>query len=110
MSGPHGRGPRPSPYTVLEAELPERALEIVASTNAAIHLLVSDVVMPAMNGIELRENILALRPGIKTLLISGYSPEVMAQYGNLGPGSTVLEKPFSTEALGLRMRELLDRT
>lgn len=96
-------------YTVLEHEDPQAALEAASHHGGAIHLLVTDVVMPAMNGLELREKLTAMRPGIKTLLVSGYSGDVLSQYGDIGSGSALLEKPFSTQTLGLKLRELLDR-
>ncbi len=94
-------------YTVLETDGAEAALQAVADHQGDIHLLVTDVVMPSMNGLELREKVTALRPGIRTLLISGYSGDVISHYGDIGRGSALLEKPFSTESLGLRLRELL---
>ncbi len=96
-------------YTVLEAEEPTRALEMAAAHQGDLHLLVTDVVMPSMNGLELREKVAALRPGIKTLLISGYSGDVISHYGSIDPASALLEKPFSTESLGIKIRELLHR-
>ena len=95
-------------YTVLETDDPQKALEVAAQHKGVIQLLVSDVVMPSMNGLELREKLSNLRPGIKTLLISGYSGEVISHYGEIGAGSALLEKPFSTETLGLKLRELLN--
>jgi len=71
-------------------------------------MLVTDVVMPGINGLQLRDKIVAARPGVKTLLISGYSEEVIAQYGTFSEGVGLLQKPFSTELLGARIRELLD--
>ncbi|HYX70226.1 MAG TPA: hypothetical protein VE825_13900, partial [Terriglobales bacterium] len=59
--------------------------------------------------LELREKLSGMRPGIKTLLISGYSGDVISHYGNIGPASALLEKPFSTETLGIKIRELLNR-
>ncbi len=96
-------------YTVLETEGAEAAFQAAAHHPGEIHLLVTDVVMPAINGLELREKLTAIRPGIKTLLISGYSGDVTSHYGDIGRGSAFLEKPFSTESLGLKLRALLER-
>jgi CheY-like chemotaxis protein len=96
-------------YTVIEAEGPAAALEYARTHSSKIDLLVSDVVMPTMNGLSLKDRIEAIRPGIKTLLISGYSGDVISQYGELGSGATLLQKPFSAEALGIKMRELLEQ-
>ncbi len=94
-------------YTVLVAENAEQALEI-ARSNQRIDLLVSDVVMPETNGLALRDSIAGQRPGIKSLLMSGYSGDVISQYGDIGAGTALLAKPFSAEALGAKIRALLD--
>ncbi|MBZ5629844.1 MAG: PAS domain S-box protein [Acidobacteriia bacterium] len=93
-------------YTVLVADGPEAALEI--ARNHDIHLLVSDVVMPDMNGLTLRDKIVAMRPQIRTLLMSGYSGDVISQYGDIGSETGLLAKPFTVESLGAQMRSLLD--
>jgi two-component system, cell cycle sensor histidine kinase and response regulator CckA len=87
-------------YTVLEAEGPEEGLAKCHSWKGNIDLLVSDVVMPGMSGFSLREKIVEMRPSIKTLLTSGY--EISKEYG-------ALQKPFSQESLGEKMRQLLDQ-
>ena len=94
-------------YTVLVADGPEPAIEI--ARNHEIDLLVSDVVMPDMNGLTLRDKIVAMRPQIRTLLMSGYSGDVISQYGDIGSGTALLAKPFTTEALGAQMRSLLEQ-
>jgi CheY-like chemotaxis protein len=95
-------------YTVLVADTPEAAIEI-ARSNRDIDLLVSDVVMPEMNGLMLRDQIVAERPKIRTLLMSGYSGDVISQYGDIGKGTALLAKPFTAEALGAQMRALLEQ-
>jgi DNA-binding NtrC family response regulator len=94
-------------YTVQVADTAEAALEI-ARSNREIHLLVTDVVMPEMNGLTLRDHVVALRPKMRTLLMSGYSGDVISQYGEIGAGTALLAKPFTAEALGAKMRSLLD--
>jgi two-component system cell cycle sensor histidine kinase/response regulator CckA len=92
-------------YTVLVSDGPDAALELARKHE--IDLLVSDVVMPDMNGLTLRDKIVAMRPQIRTLLISGYSGDVISQYGDIGAGTALLAKPFTAEALGAQMRSLL---
>ncbi len=95
-------------YTVLETEEPATALKIASTHAEPIEVLVTDVVMPEINGLALKEKISVMRPGIKTLLISGYSGDIISQYGDIGRSAALLEKPFSSEALGLKIRQLLD--
>jgi CheY-like chemotaxis protein len=94
-------------YNVLVSDGPEAALELARQHD--IDLLVSDVVMPDMNGVTLRDKIVATRPRVRTLLMSGYSGDVISQYGDVGPGTALLAKPFTAEALGAQMRALLER-
>jgi two-component system, cell cycle sensor histidine kinase and response regulator CckA len=94
-------------YNVLVSDGPEAALEL--ARRHEIDLLVSDVVMPDMSGLALRDKIVALRPGVRTLLMSGYSGDVISQYGDIGHETALLAKPFTTEALGQHMRTLLER-
>jgi FixJ family two-component response regulator len=70
--------------------------------------MVTDVVMPLMSGKDLADRVTALRPGIQVLFMSGYTDEAIAQHGVLQPGTALLEKPFTPEALGRKVRELLD--
>ncbi|MCF7838915.1 MAG: response regulator, partial [Candidatus Marinimicrobia bacterium] len=94
-------------YTVLTAESPEQALRLVQEHPGAIDLLLSDMVMPGMNGLALRERLAALRPGLRTLFMTGYT----AQDFNADPAADsipILLKPFSKQALGDKVRELLD--
>jgi len=95
-------------YKVIETEDGESAITAAEAYTDPIHMLVTDVVMPGMNGLQLRDKIVAVRPGLKTLLISGYSEEVISQYGSFTEGTALLQKPFSTELLGTKIRELLD--
>lgn len=96
-------------YDVLEAEGPEEALALCAGYEGRIDLLLTDVVMPVMNGKELQERVSALLPGIKTLFMSGYTADSIASRGALHEGVDFLEKPFSPDQLGRKVREVLDR-
>jgi len=96
-------------YTVLEAENGQDALALCARHSATIHLLLSDVVLAAqMSGRELVERLLPLRPQMKVLYMSGYSDEAIVHHGVLAPGTAFLQKPFTTESLVRKLREVLD--
>ena len=93
-------------YTVLEAADIEAAHEI-ARTAAPIHLLLTDVIMPRMNGPELAERITRMRPGLKVLFMSGYTDRTIRLQDRLGDESTFIQKPFTPSALAQKVRELL---
>jgi two-component system, cell cycle sensor histidine kinase and response regulator CckA len=97
-----------SGYTVLEADSGARAMEIAQQHHDPIHLLLSDVVMPGMNGPTLVRKILPLHPEAKELYVSGYSGKFGTQTGLIPAGATLLQKPFSRTALLLKLRNLLD--
>lgn len=96
-------------YTALKADTPAIALQLAAATSGRIHLLVTDVIMPEMNGRRLSDALRALRPEIRTLFVSGYTANVIAHHGVLDPGIELLEKPFSRHELLVRVRRVLDR-
>jgi signal transduction histidine kinase/ActR/RegA family two-component response regulator len=96
-------------YRVLSAESPTQALEKAKSNGGAIHLLVTDVIMPGMNGRLLAEELRSRRPQMKVLFISGYTDDMVLQHGQLEGGMGFLSKPFSPETLGHKVREVLDR-
>jgi CheY-like chemotaxis protein len=95
-------------YRVLAASTPDEALRRVAEHAGPIHLLVTDVVMPGMNGRELRERVAGMKGGVRTLFMSGYTADVIAHQGVLDAGVEFLEKPFTTEALCRRVRDVLE--
>jgi two-component system cell cycle sensor histidine kinase/response regulator CckA len=94
-------------YNVIEAPDGEAALEICKTYMGTIHLTLSDVVMPRMNGRELAEQAVRLRPEMKVLLMSGYADEI-SKAGFLHPGLHFIEKPFTSNSLAMKVREVLD--
>ena len=97
-------------YTVLEAEKPADALRMADETPGRIELLIADVIMPDMNGRKLSDALLARRPDVRTLFVSGYTANVIAHHGVLNEDVEFLEKPYSRRQLLDRVREVLDRT
>jgi PAS domain S-box-containing protein len=96
-------------YTVLGAGTPGEAIRLAREHAGRIDLLMSDVVMPEMNGRDLAKNILSLYPDIRLLFMSGYTANVIAHQGVLDPGVHFLQKPFSRVHLIAKLREALDR-
>jgi two-component system cell cycle sensor histidine kinase/response regulator CckA len=95
-------------YTVLEAPNGDTALRLAAKHHGPIHLLLTDVVMPGLSGRQLAEQLAQLRPDMKLLYASGYADHAIVHHGILEPGIAYLEKPFTPETLGRRVRQLLD--
>lgn len=95
-------------YHVLAAAGPEQAIELSAGHEGPIDLLLTDVVMPHMNGRDLHVALCETRPGLGCLFMSGYTANVIVTRGVLAPGVRFLQKPFSAEALGHAVREALD--
>ena len=95
-------------YDVMVAAHPSEALALASDPRRLIDLLVTDMVMPGMNGRELAEKITAARPGLKVLFISGYTDTSFMYDGTVEPGRAFLQKPFSPRALARMVREVLD--
>jgi CheY-like chemotaxis protein len=95
-------------YRILEAEDGAAALQIVAGHQGAIDLLLTDVVMPGMNGRELAAEVANLLPNLRVLYMSGYTENAVGQDGMLDAGINLLQKPFSLPALKGRICEVLD--
>ena len=96
-------------YTVLAARKPGEALTLAEQHPGEIHMLLTDVVMPEMNGRELAERLQVLRPETKCLFMSGYTAEVVARHGVLDRGVEFIEKPFSFTGLAEKVRGVLDK-
>jgi PAS domain S-box-containing protein len=94
-------------YTVLAARTPGEAIRRAREHAGRIDLLMTDVVMPEMNGRDLATNILSRYPDIRRLFMSGYTADVIAHQGVLDPGVHFLQKPFSMQALGVKIRDAL---
>ncbi len=94
-------------YTLLEAADADEALLLNRRFSGDIHLLLSDVVMPGMNGRELYERLKVARPTLKALFMSGYTENVIAHHGVLEEGMNFIQKPFNLERLLARVREIL---
>jgi DNA-binding response OmpR family regulator len=96
-------------YRTLDTGDPMRALHIARTETEPIHLLLSDVVMPLMNGRELAEQVRVIRPAIKILFMSAYSTETVEDYGiRIAPGQPFVVKPFTMEELAAKVRAILD--
>ena len=94
-------------YTVLEAPDGAAAIQVANAHVGPIHLLLTDVVMPGINGRELAQRISELRPEIKVLYMSGYTENAIGHNGTLDAGITLLQKPFTLPALKAKVREML---
>ena len=95
-------------YNVLEARHGAEALEISDRHQGPIHLMVTDVVMPQMSGRELAQRLQPIRPDMRVLYMSGYTDDAIVRHGVLGAGMAFLSKPFTPDALALKVREVLD--
>ena len=76
---------------------------------AEVELIVSDVIMPGMNGRELAQRISEIRPNVKVLYMSGYADDAVPSQGALDPGAVFLQKPFTADRLVRKVREALER-
>ena len=97
-----------SGYAVLGAADGKEALEIAKTYQGDIHILISDVIMPEMNGTELAEATRMLRPGMKVLFVSGYTDERLLPQGEMVGELPFLQKPFTLGTLSQKVRETLD--
>ena len=97
-------------YRVLAAGAPSEAIDLAKAHAGQIRLLITDVVMPEMNGRDLAERLQALYPDMKILFMSGYTATVIAHRGVLDEGVNFIQKPFSFKGLGIKVRDSLRGT
>ena len=95
-------------YHVLAAASPEEALQLADKHTGPIHLLVTDVIMPGMNGRDLSKVIDSRHPGLRHIFTSGYTSDVMAARGMLEKGIHFIQKPFTIKRLAAKVREVLE--
>ena len=97
-------------YNVLDAACDTEALTICKAHKGTIDLVLTDVVMPKLNGRELFEELKKIKPELKVLYMSGYTENVIAHHGVLEEGTPFIQKPFTIDALAVKVREVLDHT
>ncbi len=97
-------------YTVLAASTPATAIRLAAEHASTIRLLMSDVIMPEMNGQQLAKILIKDHPHLKLLFISGYTADVIANHGVLECGVNFIQKPFSLHDLAAKVRSILGKT
>jgi two-component system cell cycle sensor histidine kinase/response regulator CckA len=94
-------------YAILAARSPAEAIHISENHSGAIHLMVTDVIMPGMSGDKLASHLSRLRPEMKVLFVSGYTDETIVHHGVLEPGLAFLQKPISPRALAQKVSQVL---
>jgi len=94
-------------YVVLTAAMPDEAIRSAEEHSGKIDLLMTDMVMPGMNGKELAERLQNTRPTLRCLFMSGYTSEAVVSQGALDEGVHYLQKPFSIQGLASKVREVL---
>ena len=95
-------------YTMLIAATPNEALDLAKVHAGKIHLLITDVIMPEMNGRELAERLQSFHPELRCMFMSGYTANAIAHHGVLDEGVHFIQKPFSKKDLSKAVRKVLD--
>ncbi len=94
-------------YRVLSASLPLEAIEIVQNYEGKIDILITDVVMPQMDGVKLADKIISIQPDINVLFVSGYAADVISDHAKSGKNINFIQKPFSKSELNKKLKEML---
>lgn len=95
-------------YTVLQASTPTDAVRQARDHSGEIDLLMTDVILPEMNGLDLAKNLLSIHPQIKSLFMSGYTADILEHHGEFDEGLHFIHKPFSLPDMAAKVREVLD--
>lgn len=95
-------------YHVVSADGGDEALRLARRHEGPIDLLLTDIMMPGLNGVEVASRIARVRPGIRIFFMSGYADQDLVRQGLLEPGTRFLQKPFTPQELAGRIREILD--
>jgi YesN/AraC family two-component response regulator len=95
-------------YTIIAAPTPHKAMALAQKHAGKIHLLLTDVVMPEMNGRDLAAQLATLYPKLKFLFMSGYTANVIAHQGVLDEGVQFIQKPFSMKDIAVKIQNVLD--
>jgi CheY-like chemotaxis protein len=95
-------------YTVVTAANPDEALAVAREFKGTIQVMVTDIVMPGMSGLQLAERLMPTRPNMRVLFVSGYTHDAIGPQGILEPGTAFLQKPFTPNALARKVREVLE--
>ena len=98
----------PLGYKVLEASSAEEAIKLCENTREDIHVLLTDMVMQGMNGSELAKRLVAQRPSLKVIIMSGYSVSILTDDNMLGEGAVFVQKPISPKKIASKLREIMD--
>jgi CheY-like chemotaxis protein len=96
-------------YQILEAANGDEAIALAAQHEGAIHLLLTDVIMPGMNGRDAATRLLETRPSLRVLFMSGYTDDAIVHQGVLDESANFIQKPFAPDGLARRVREVLDQ-
>jgi CheY-like chemotaxis protein len=96
-------------YKIVEAANGSEAIALSAQHEGPIHLLLTDVIMPGMNGRELATRMLQTRPSLRVLFMSGYTDDAIVHQGVLDESANFIQKPFAPDGLAFRVREVLDQ-
>jgi hypothetical protein len=94
-------------YTVLEARSGAEAVDLCSRHRGTIHLMLTDVVMPGMSGVELSKRLAPMQPEMKVLFMSRYTADAIVHQGILESGIAFIQKPFSMDSLTHKVREVL---